>query len=384
VHNKRYVYALAFVYSTAILILISIPSGFYLQVEKENNRQAARQQLKQYAYGIEKQIYDFSRSQKQVFDFPRSVLYGSHLYDANGQLIFATDHCQRGINDFDMPGLIYKRIALDANRFGAHDLIVAQPLNNRAVYIKALGGMLFLGAAVFAMNLLFIRVSLKPLERLNRHLNTFFNDAMHELKTPLGVMQLNLEWLKDQEETKPIRRLINSIHNITLIYEDIEYHLKQDHVAYRPEWVDFARLLSDRIEVFRDLAATKGIGIDEKINPGTSVWINRIELQRIIDNTLSNAIKYSDRATTVRVRLVEGATKIRLDVIDEGEGIRDTQNVFERYYRENTVQGGFGLGLSIVKFICDKNNIRIELKSQSGQGSTFAYLFEKSKHHEIS
>jgi len=379
--NKQYVYTLAFVYSTAILILISIPSGFYLQVEKQNNRQAALQRLEQYAYSIEKQIYDFSRSQKQVFDFPRSVLYGSHLYDANGRLIFATDRCQRGIDDFDVPGLIYKRIVLDANRLGAHDLVVAQHLNNQTVYIKVLSGMLFLGATVFVMSLLFIRISLKPLERLNRYLNTFFNDAMHELKTPLGVMQLNLEWLKGREETRPIRRLINSIHNITLIYEDIEYHLKQDHIAYRPERIDFARLLYDRIEVFRDLAATKEIRIEEDIKPEISVWINRIELQRIIDNTLSNAIKYSNRATTVRVSLVEEATKIRFSVIDEGEGIRDTQSVFERYHRENTVQGGFGLGLSIVKFICDKNDIRIELKSQPGQGSTFAYLFKKNKQH---
>ncbi len=355
---------------------MSIPAWLYLQVEKQNTRQAAQQQLEHYAYGIEKQIYDFSRTDKMIFNFPRSVVYGSHLYGADGRLIFATDRCGRQLGEFGIPGLISKHIVLDANRLGAHDLVVARSLENRAEYVKVLIGMLFLGTVVFVMSLLFIRLSFKPLEKLNHHLNTFFNDAMHELKTPLGVMQLNLEWLRNRETgSKPVRRLINSIHNITLIYEDIEYHLKQDHVAYRPEEVDFSRLLYDRIDVFRDLADVKGIVIAASIQPQITVWINRIELQRIIDNTLSNAIKYSKRETTVRVHLIEEEHRIRFSIADEGEGIRDTRKVFDRYKRENTVQGGFGIGLSIVRFICDKNGIEIDLKSRPGAGSTFTYFF---------
>jgi len=376
-HDKRYIYTLAFFYSAIIVILVSIPAYFYISIEKKNYRHDRLQNLEHYAYGIVKNIYDFSRTQKQIYDFPRSVLYGSHLYGEDGKLVFATDHCGRGMADFAQGNLISKRIVLSSNRLGARYLVVAQPFSYRSIYTRALIGALFLGAIVFLMTLFFVRISLRPLERVNRYLNTFFNDAMHELKTPLGVMQLNLEMLEPQTKNKPFRRLRNAMHNITLIYEDIEYHIKQDHVAYRPESIDLSRFLSERVDLFRDLAQVKSIEIDEAVSEGLTVWINRIELQRIIDNTLSNAIKYSEKATTIRVVLNEEEQRIRLSIADEGIGIRDTRRVFERYQRENTVQGGFGLGLSIVKHICDKNGIDIRLTSAPGVGSTFTYLFNK-------
>ncbi len=376
-HDKRYIYTLAFFYSALIVILVSIPAYFYISIEKQNYRHNRLQDLEHYAYGVERSINDFSRTRKKMFDFPRSVLYNSHVYGGDGKLIFATDHCGRGMADFAQSDLISKRIVLNPNRLGARYLVVAQPFSYRSIYTKALIGALFLGAIVFLMTLFFIRISLKPLERINRYLNTFFNDAMHELKTPIGVMQLNLEMLESEKPNKPFRRLRNAMHNITLIYEDIEYHIKQDHVAYRPESIDFSHFLSERVDLFRDLAQVKSIVIEEAVTEGLIIRINRVELQRIIDNTLSNAIKYSGKSTTIRIELTEEETHIRLSIIDQGIGIRDTRRVFERYQRENTVQGGFGLGLSIVKHICDKNGIEIQLMSTPGVGSIFTYLFNK-------
>jgi len=376
-HDKRYIYTLAFAYSALIVILVSIPAYFYTQVEKQNYRDAKMQSLQHYAYGVEKSIYDFSRTQKKIFDFPRSVLYGSHLYGEDGKLIFATDRCGRGLADFVIDDLIAKRIILNPNRLGARYLMVAQPFSYRAIYTRALIGALFLGAVIFLMTLFFIRISLRPLERVNRYLNTFFNDAMHELKTPLGVMQLNMEMLHMQQTSKPFRRLRNAMYNITLIYEDIEYHIKQDHVAYRPERIDLSHFLKERVDLFRDLAEAKSIRIDEEIALGMDVMINRVEVQRIIDNTLSNAIKYSHRETTIHVSLRSEDERIAFIVQDEGIGITDTRKVFERYHRENSVQGGFGLGLSIVKHVCDKNGIEIVLESSVGKGSSFTYLFNK-------
>jgi signal transduction histidine kinase len=375
-YDRRHVYALAFVYSALIVILVSIPAYFYVAVEKENYAQAQQQKLEQYAYGLEKSIYDFSRTGKRIYDFPRSVVYGAHLFDAEGKPIFATDRCGRGLEDFESGGLLAKRITLNANRLGAKYLTVAQPFSYRAIYIRVLMGALFLGIAVFLMSLFFIRISLRPLERANRYLNIFFNDAMHELKTPLGVMQLNLEMLQTHSESKPLQRLRNSMHNLIMIYEDIEYHIKHDHVAYRPERIDFSRFLGERVDLFRTLAHVKSIAIEEAVMPEIFVWMNRIELQRIIDNTLSNAIKYSERETVVRVRLGKEENQICFGVTDEGVGIANTLTVFDRYHRENTVQGGFGLGLSIVRHICDKNHVEIQLESQEGKGSAFRYCFD--------
>ena len=375
--DKCYIYRLAFLYSMLVIIVVSIPAYFYISIEKRSYKENQIQNLEHYTYGIEKSIYDFSRTHKNSYDFPRSLFYNAYLYDKDGKKIFGTDNSAYTLEDFEqsMPHIIRRSITLNPNRLNASKMLITHKFSYDEIYYKAWISALFLGTIIFFMTLFFIKISMKPLERVNRYLNIFFNDAMHELKTPLGVMQLNLEILKSKENTKVLKRLFNSMQNMRLIYEDIEYHIKHTHVTYRPEKIDFTYFLKERVDVFRDLASVKNIVIDESLDKHIFVLINRVELQRIIDNTLSNAIKYSDKKTRIQVLLQKKNERILFSVCDEGIGIKDTKKIFERYKREDTVKGGFGIGLSIVKYICDKNNIRIDVTTKKNQGSTFTYTF---------
>jgi len=375
--DKRYIYTLAFFYSMLVIIVVSIPAYFYISIEKKSYKENQIQNMEHYAYGVEKSIYDFSHTDKNIFDFPRSLFYNAYLFDTSGNKIFATNKSiySLAILEKGLPNTISRSITLNSNRLLASKMIIMQKFSYDEIYYKALISALFLGTIIFFMTLFFIRISIKPLERLNRYLNIFFNDAMHELKTPLGVMQLNLEILKSKEDSKVLKRLYNSMQNMNLIYEDIEYHIKHTHVTYTPEQVDFTYFLKDRVDIFRDLASVKNIAIEESIAEDINVLINRVELQRIIDNTLSNAIKYSHKNTLVQVLLEKNGEKIIFSVLDEGVGIKDIKKVFERYKREDTVKGGFGIGLSIVKYICNKNNILIKVVTKKQQGSKFTYTF---------
>jgi len=375
--DKRYIYTLAFFYSMLVIIVVSIPAYFYISIEKKSYKENQIQNLEHYAYGVEKSIYDFSRTHENTYDFPRSLFYNAYLYNPSGTKIFGTDNSTYTLQALErgMPHMISRSITLNDNRLQASKMVITQRFSYDEIYYKALISALFLGAIIFFMTLFFIKISMKPLERVNRYLNIFFNDAMHELKTPLGVMQLNLEILKSKENTKVLKRLFNSMQNMSLIYEDIEYHIKHTHVTYTPEKIDFSYFLKERVDVFRDLASVKNIAIEESLEEDIKVLINRVELQRIIDNTLSNAIKYSEKHTTIHVLLQTKEESILFSVRDEGVGIKDTKKIFERYKREDTVKGGFGIGLSIVKYICDKNNIEIEVDSKRHHGSTFSYVF---------
>ena len=376
-NDKRYIYTLAFFYSIIIIIVVSIPAFFYITVEKKSYKQTELQNLKYYAYGIEKSIYDFSHTKKDIFNFPRSLFYTSCLYDKNNALLFATDTtlCQKFLDHKNQEDILSKKILLNSNRLQASYFIVLKVFSYKAIYTRAFIVALFLGAIVFFMTLFFIKISLRPLEKANRYLSVFFNDAMHELKTPLGVMQLNLELLRSKEENKALRRLYNSMQSIILIYEDIEYHIKHTHVRYISEHIDFSHCLKNRLEVFSDIAHVKNIVIKKEIMHNISLEMNRIELQRVIDNTLSNAIKYSPKGTKIDVKLYKKDKHVIFSVADEGAGIKDTHKIFERYAREDTIQGGFGIGLSIVKYICDKNNIKISIDTVLNKGSTFSYTF---------
>jgi len=375
--DKRYIYTLAFFYSIVIVAVVSIPAFFYISVEKKNYLQRQKQQLAHYAYSVEKTMYDFSRTNEHIFNFPRSLLYGSFLYDVKGKLLFSTDVKEYTFEDFNKPSenIISKKIILNKNRLHAKYLVVIKPISYQEIYKKATIAALFLGAVVFFLTLFFIQISIRPLERVNRYLNTFFNDAMHELKTPLGVMQLNLEFLREETPSKPFRRLFSSMQNMILIYDDIEYHLKYDHVEYRSEDIDVSHFLLERVEVFEDLAKAKNITFTKKIGTNLHFTINRIELQRIIDNTLSNAVKYSKKDTHVVISLDKQNENLHISIQDEGIGIQDTKQIFERYHREDTIQGGFGIGLSIVKHICDKYGITVKVVSSHHKGSTFSYIF---------
>ena len=375
--NKRYIYTLAFFYSMLIIILLSIPAFFYISVEKKSYKQTQMQHLEHYTYGVEKSIYDFSRTNKHIFHFPRSLFYTACLLSTNKQMLFATDEafCKNIAQKKDGTRVLSKKILLTSNRLHADHLIIANHFSYRNIYTKAFIAVLFLGTIIFFMTLFFIKISLRPLEKANRYLNIFFNDAMHELKTPLGVMQLNLEFLRTKEESKVLKRLHSSMQSMILIYEDIEYHIKHTHVEYKAEYLNFSQFLQTRIDIFTDLASIKNIMIQKNITEDISLEMNRIELQRIIDNTISNAIKYSPKGTTIDINLSKEAEHILFAVSDQGIGIKDTKKIFERYAREDTIQGGFGIGLSIVKHICDTNNIKIFVKSQRSKGSLFRYTF---------
>ncbi len=360
-----------------IIFVVSIPAFFYISVEKKSYKQTQMQNLEHYAYGAEKSIYDFSRTDKHVFHFPRSLFYTSCLYGKNHKILFATDVsiCENITMNKIQENILSKNVLLSTNRLQAKELTIAKSFSYKNIYTKAFIAALFLGAIVFFMTLFFIKISLRPLEKANRYLTVFFNDAMHELKTPLGVMQLNLEFLRSKEENKVLQRLYNSMQSMILIYEDIEYHIKHTHVKYKAEHLNFSHFLQNRIEVFSDLARIKDIDIEEDIIDNISLNINRIELQRIIDNTISNAIKYSPKKTKIIIRLYKEAVHIIFSVQDQGVGIKDTKKIFERYAREDVIQGGFGIGLSIVKHICDKNGIEISVDTKLTQGSLFSYTF---------
>lgn len=377
--DKRFIYTIAFIYSVVIIVIVSIPAYFYIDIEKSSYKQLQMKELERYASGVEKEIYDFSSSQNNTFDFPRSFVYETYLYDKSKRQIFSTSSKTIPLNRFDSKEeILYKKIVLNPNRMNIEYLLITRQFSYEEIYRKAFAAMLFLGAVIFLLAIFFIKIIIHPLEKANRYLNSFFNDAMHELKTPLGIIQLNMEILKEKRDSKELQRLFNSVQNIALIYEDIEYLIKHKHVDYRPEQIDFSAFLQERVKYFSDLAKIKDIKIDENITPDVNIFINRIELQRLIDNTLSNAIKYSDKNVHISVDLLKEDDVLLLIIEDKGCGIKDTSSIFIRYYRENSIKGGFGIGLSIVKNICDKNNITVSVESSINIGTTFTYKFQIS------
>jgi signal transduction histidine kinase len=155
----------------------------------------------------------------------------------------------------------------------------------------------------------------------------------------------------------------------------MDYLIKQGRIKFNKQNVNFSEFVQNRVDYFQEIANLKNIGISTHISSNINYYFSKTKLQRIIDNTISNAIKYSPDKTTINIKFYKQDETIVFEVQDYGVGISNIDKIFSRYYRENESKGGFGIGLNIVKDIIDEEEIKLNIKSKIGIGTTFTYTF---------
>jgi signal transduction histidine kinase len=201
----------------------------------------------------------------------------------------------------------------------------------------------------------------------------FVQSAMHEIKTPLSIITLNNELRQLEQGTdaysEEIDNALKVLHNS---YRSMSFIMTKDQLGYEIETLDLSQIVKQRIEYFQTIASMNDKKIIFNIDDSHyMVDISLIELTRLIDNSLYNAIKYSAVGSDIKVVLANNI----LSFHNEGEAIEDKEKVFNKYFRENNTVGGYGLGLSIIKDIAEKYHIDIQLESDIDNGTTFTYSF---------
>lgn len=207
----------------------------------------------------------------------------------------------------------------------------------------------------------------------------FIADMVHQIRTPLSVIMTNTNLIEMTQKDKNSKEFINSINSsinmLSNSYEDLSFVVSNDSVEYKASIISMSKLLKNRCEFFDSIAYSRKREIDEKIESNLNFFINEIELERLIDNNLTNCIKYSNPNTIIEVFLKKNKETIELIFISKGEEINNTEKLFDRYYRENNSQRGSGIGLNIVKNVCNKYDITIDITSKN-QTNTFIYTFK--------
>lgn len=218
----------------------------------------------------------------------------------------------------------------------------------------------------------------------------FTSDASHELRTPLAVMRGDMEIaLRRERAPEEYQRVLASnleeIVRLTRLIEDLLMLARADsgRVELRCEVVDLNKLCQQMVEYISPLAQQRDQILTYE-SPNASLSINA-DLQRIkqmLLNLLDNAIKYTEPGGSVTLSLRAEHNQAVITVSDTGRGIpaEDLPHIFERFFRRSAKTSdrsaaGFGLGLSIVKWIVDSHGGQIETESQQGQGTTFIVKF---------
>lgn len=221
-------------------------------------------------------------------------------------------------------------------------------------------------------------------EALLQQQDYFTKKIMHEMNTPVSVIRLNAQSLELQIGKNPhIDTIKASAKILSSIYDDLGYLIKKELYPHEPEKIKLLEFLSSRISYFHEIAEVKNIELNLEVNMEYRVFMNANELERLVDNTLSNAIKYSNENTQIEIFIGYEADKYILSFTDEGMGIEDTDAIFEDYYQGAPTNSGLGIGMATVKGVCEKYGITVNVKSEKGKGSTFTYSFEKKMVHSL-
>jgi len=213
----------------------------------------------------------------------------------------------------------------------------------------------------------FALYTLKPLRDALRVTEEFIKDILHDFNTPLSTLRLNIAMLaKESHKNKKIQRIQNAVENILNLQSNLRSYL-HSHSTQKEEF-NLYTLLKERVEAIENNYKYVQYKVDFL---ECQLYTNRDAFVRIIDNLLSNAGKYNKKDGEVLLYLENSTLYIK----DTGKGIKNPKRVFERFYKEQ--DRGIGIGLHIVKKLCDELEIGIELYSEVGKGTTFRLNLEK-------
>jgi len=211
------------------------------------------------------------------------------------------------------------------------------------------------------LSLFFAFYTLSPLRKALNMTEEFIKDILHDFNTPLSTLRLNISMLKDEVgESKKVARIENAVQNILSLQANLRAYLN-DH-EHQKESFDLREFLQERVALLEKNYKKVSFKIELE---SRVINVNRDSFSRIIDNIISNSAKYNKDNGEVKL-LLEGDV---LKISDTGKGIKNVNRVFERFYKEQ--DRGIGIGLHIVKKLCDELNIKISVESELSKGTTF-------------
>lgn len=384
IKSKNYAVKFAFLFSVATAMLFSLFLYEYGVLIKETEEARTEADLYTQAKRIIVEMDRFDPKSEEIFYFPRYKLYSAGLFTSSGKSLFSTLDFKPTLSAgyhklgekryfvYDIEGGLY---------FGADYLVVSKDFYESEIYFRLLLFLLIAVTILFAVYLYLIRLFEKPLIRMNENLDRFIKDSIHEINTPLSIIMTNVElFVMKHGDDKHLSRIKAAAKSLSNLYNDMEYLIKEERGLFEKELTDLGEALLQRIEYFSEIAQMKGIVFEKDICEGCIVEVNKAKLYRLIDNNLSNAVKYSNENSKIEIGLQRiSDDEALLSFKDYGIGIERPERIFDRYYREELAKGGFGLGLNIVKNICDEAGIKIDVSSKIDEGSEFRYLFRLAK-----
>ncbi len=220
--------------------------------------------------------------------------------------------------------------------------------------------------------------SLFPLFEATKSLDRLLKDTLHELNIPIATIKANVSMLKkgekDLKNLKRLNRIEEACDKLFALYQDVEYLIKKEMNLSYKETFEAKEIVLNSLKHFEDIA--KDIKIESDLEE-CLIFADKRGFIKVIDNLLSNALKYNKKGGFIKVSL----KNCLLSVEDSGIGMDEEEifKIFDRYYQSDSKMEGYGIGLSIIKSYCDENFIPLHISSKKGVGTKIVLELSKLK-----
>jgi two-component system OmpR family sensor kinase len=375
--EKKSIISVLLLYLSSTLILVFVLSYTYYQSEKEKLQSNEQKELKQYAKEMTQNLRDIQNNFFDTIIYPRDNRYNSAIYDIDKNLIFSTTKNKNIKLDeklYCKDGYSYYIHEISPYYLGTAYIAIEKKSSNILDNIQTRVQIvtLFVVALIIFTSIFLVKIVLKPIRDNLNLLDRFIKDTTHELNTPISTILTNIELIEssnieDKRLSNKIERIKIASTTISNLYEDLTYLVLNNKTSSQDEDILLNEIIKERVEYFALMLKAKNISIDVKYHNQAIINIDKKKITKVIDNVVSNSIKYSKKDTNINIIVDTNY----IEICDEGKGMsaEELTKVFDRFSRFDDTQGGFGLGYNIVYSILQEYNINIDIKSKVDEGT---------------
>ena len=375
--ETRTIIGFSLIYSILVLVILGVITFLYYQFKKDLMIQDKRQTLQNYSNTHIANLKELHINIDKSDIYPRDERFNSAIYDSSKKKIFST----LLMNDVKLDEVIYLKDGYihlikepESYYLGSKYIIVEIEDDNiwfANIKYKMLFWFLFSFILLLFVGYFIAKLFLKPMRESIEMLDRFIKDTTHELNTPIAAILSNIQMINkdniDEKLAKKINRIEIGAKTISNIYEDLTFVSLNNQIISNNEKLYFSQILNQRVDFFKSIASSKKIEFILDIKDDIFIVCDVKKLSKLIDNILSNAIKYNKFQGFIKVTLKD---KI-LIIEDSGKGMSkdNLSNLFTRYKRFDKSVGGFGIGLNIVSLIAKEYDFKVDVISKIDVGT---------------
>ncbi len=370
-----------FIYVTSTIFLVSVILYIYYKNELKMSQESCTMELKNASMQIKAEILDKYMKKKDfipqklskenvryaLLDKDKNIIF-SYL-DENFQIDYSKNFYENSFYNYFITTLDEENIPIKYIVMESCQVVNDKNSIKILILIKLIISSIFIACVGYLLS----KILLNPARKRVDSMDKFIKDSAHELNTPISVLMTSVSMLKNgKNPEKMMKYILSSSKQISQIYNDIHFSAFNEINEDVFEEFDLKDLVFESSEYFNDISITKNIQINSNLQ-SCNIKMDRTKTQKLVNNLISNAIKYSYKDSIIEVVLKDNILSIK----DFGIGItqEEQKEIFKRYRRGNNNEGGFGIGLDIVKRICKEYNLLLNLKSEKNKETVFSIDF---------